>query len=70
MTEHQHTIRHVGDIAAIGAAVAAWIAPAAGLLTLVWTGMRIVEMLTGHPFHKTRFARFVVRLFRPKRPPL
>lgn len=56
MSDQQHTVRVIGDIASLGALLATWVAPMAGLLTIVWTIMRVTEMITGRPFHETRFA--------------
>jgi hypothetical protein len=53
----EQTVRNGGDL--IGLATwGAWFAgiiPAIGLaLTAIWTYFRIIEMITGEPFHKSR----------------
>ena len=53
MTEHQDTVKHILDGAAIVTALGAFVellpALAAGL-SVVWTLMRIAEMVAGKPF--------------------
>jgi hypothetical protein len=53
MTEHHDTVKHVLDWVSIATALGAFVellpALAAGL-SVVWTLMRIAEMVTGKPF--------------------
>lgn len=60
ITEQQ--VLNSGHVTAIVAAVAAWAAPAAAIVTVIWLGINIVEKIIGQPFATTRFARWVVRL--------
>ena len=52
MTQHD-TAKAVADGAAVLTTVgvmATWLPPLASLFTIVWTGMRITEMIAGKPF--------------------
>jgi hypothetical protein len=53
MTEHHDTVKHILDWVSIATALGAFVnvlpALAAGL-SVVWTLMRIAEMVTGKPF--------------------
>ena len=53
MTEHHDTVKHILDWVSIATALGAFVnvlpALAAGL-SVVWTLMRIAEMVTGTPF--------------------
>jgi uncharacterized membrane protein YbaN (DUF454 family) len=52
----------VGDISAVSTTVGVIlkVIPAiAGLLTIVWTAMRIYEMITGRQFYKSHLANWL-----------
>ncbi len=57
----QHTImKTVGDIAAASTVVATlmhWLPAVAAIFTIVWTGMRIYESLTGRNFSESWLAK-------------
>jgi hypothetical protein len=60
-------IKPVGDAAAIGTALGTLISflpPVAALVSLVWTAMRIYEMIEGVPFHQTPFANQFRSMFK------
>lgn len=62
MSGDPSTVTHVVDgVAAVVvvASLASILPPAAALFTLVWTGMRIYEMVTGNPFSQSRIARLI-----------
>lgn len=49
MTEHQDTIKNIGDAISIGgviATLAGWLPAFAALLSIVWTAIRIYETKT------------------------
>jgi hypothetical protein len=53
MTTQQEVVKHVIDGASVVTAFAAFMnmLPAiAALFSIIWTGMRIIEMITGKPF--------------------
>lgn len=62
--DHIATIKHIGDtvsaLLAIGT-LAKVLPPIAALATLIWTGMRIYEGLTGTPFHQSGLAKWITR---------
>lgn len=61
---HIDTIKHIGDGIAMflaGATFAKVLPPIAALVTIIWTGMRIWEGLTGLPFSQSRLARWITR---------
>jgi hypothetical protein len=52
--------KHITDVAAAASTAGVlmqWIPPLAGLLTILWTLLRLFEMFTGVPVHKTAFAK-------------
>lgn len=58
MTINIDVVKHIVDgMAAInvGAVLIALLPPLAALLTLLWTAMRMYEMISGLPFHQTPF---------------
>jgi hypothetical protein len=62
--DKEHAVRNVGDAISAAGVVGTLIKvlPAiAAVVSLVWTVMRIVEMLTGKPFHLTRLGRWLGR---------
>jgi hypothetical protein len=59
----EQTVLNSGHGIAVLAAIAAWAAPAAAIVTVVWLGLNIIEKFIGRPFATTRFARWVVRKF-------
>jgi chromate transport protein ChrA len=73
MTNTEQHVRTGGDILSAGGLVATlmgYLPAIAAVVTITWTAMRITEMVTGEPFHKTRVAQAVRCFFRrifPKR---
>jgi hypothetical protein len=71
--QQEQMVRNGGDVLGLVSWVGwfAGVLPAIGLfVTAVWTVMRITEMVTGEPFHKTRAAaaiRCLVRRVLPGR---
>jgi hypothetical protein len=74
---NEQMVRNSGDLIGLatwGAWFVGWI-PTIGLtFTAIWTFFRLVEMITGKPFHQTRMAaairyffRWIVRPIWPKR---
>lgn len=65
MTNEQfETMKHIGDGVAAVIAVASFaslIPSVAGLFTIIWTGMRIYEMVYGIPFSQSYLARWINR---------
>lgn len=62
MSPEHSTVTHVVDGVAAFVAVATIVnllPAAAALFTLVWTAMRIWEMLYGCPFSHSRFAKWI-----------
>jgi hypothetical protein len=56
------TVKHIIDGAAVlvaGASFAGLIPSIAGMFTIVWTGMRIYEMIYGVPFSNSLIARWI-----------
>jgi hypothetical protein len=56
------TVKHIIDGAAVvvaGASFAGVIPSISAFAALVWTGMRIWEMIYGVPFSQSRFARWI-----------
>lgn len=57
-----NTVVHVVDGAAaviMVASLASIIPAVAGIFTIIWTGMRIYEMLTGQPFAHSLIAKWI-----------
>lgn len=53
--ENVETVKHVADGVAAVTAIGTWmqfLPEIAALFTIVWTGMRIAEMIAGKPFAK------------------
>lgn len=53
--EHHETAKHFIDLASIGtvvATVAGWLPAIAALLSIIWTAMRISEMLSGKTIYQ------------------
>lgn len=65
MNQHQvEVVRNIIDGTAIvvaGASFAGLIPSVAGLFTIVWTGMRVWEMIYGVPFSQSFIARWINR---------
>lgn len=56
------TVKHIGDavsIAVVLGSLAQWLPPAAALATLLWTVMRMYEMVTGNPFSQSSIAKWI-----------
>lgn len=60
--ETQHDMVHIVDgvaaLAMVGSLVSI-LPPIAALFTIIWTAMRVYEMLTGLPFSQTRLAKWM-----------
>lgn len=59
--DHPHIMHIVDGVAVIVVAASlANILPAtAAIFTIVWTGVRIYEMVVGEPFASSRFAKWI-----------
>jgi hypothetical protein len=60
--EQVETVKHIIDGAAVlvaGATFAGLIPSVAAMFTIVWTGMRIYEMVYGVPFSQSLIARLI-----------
>lgn len=57
-----HPMRNVGDIAAVATAfgtITNYLPAVAALFSIIWTGMRIVELVTGQPFSQCKLAKWI-----------
>jgi hypothetical protein len=57
-------VKPIGDVVAASITVGIFlklISAIAGLFTIIWTAMRLYEMVTGKPFHKTKLAAWLRR---------
>ena len=52
----KHVLDALSAVTVIGT-LTTWLPPLAALVSIIWTGMRIVEMITGKPFSDRRKTR-------------
>jgi len=67
MERSEQIVRNVGDVTAAAGVIAVLsklVTVLAAVASLLWTVMRIYEMVTGKPFHLTRSGEWLRRVLR------
>lgn len=67
--EHPNSevVRQVGDLTAVGVVVgtlAGWLPHIAAFFTILWTALRVYEIITGQPFSQSRVAQYVSKFLK------
>jgi hypothetical protein len=64
MTHINETTKHLVDMASLTTVLGtltAWLPPIAALLSIIWTALRIYEIITGEPIAKEKGSKNVSR---------